>query len=65
MSRPTPSAVVRSEVLPDLPISVFTVLNNPRHSADTSLMIGTPILELSTDLDLVAVGGRRIRLKVK
>ncbi len=65
VSRPTPLAVVRSEVLPDLPISVFTVLNNPRYSADTSLMIGTPILELSTDLDLVAVGGRRIRLKVK
>jgi hypothetical protein len=65
VSRPTPSAIVRSEVLPDLPISVFTVLNNPRHSADTSLTIGTSILELSTDLDLVAVGGRRISLKVK
>jgi hypothetical protein len=65
VSRPTPSAIVRSEVLPDLPISVFTVLNNPRHSADTSLTIGTSILELSRELDLVAVGGRRISLKVK
>jgi hypothetical protein len=65
VSRATPTAVVRSEVLPDLPISVFTVFNNPRLSADTSLTIGTPILDISRDLDLVAVGGRRISLKVK
>lgn len=65
VSRPTPSAIVRSDVLPDLPISVFTVFNNPRLSADTSLTIGTSILEQSADLDLVAVGGRRISLKVK
>jgi len=43
---------------------VFTVFNNPRQSADTSLTIGTTILELATDLDLVAVGGRRISIKV-
>jgi hypothetical protein len=65
ISRATPTAIVRSDILPDLPVSVFTVLNNQRHSADTSLTIGTPVLELSADLDLVAVGGRRINLKVK
>src|SRR5260221_4495777 len=64
-ARRTPSAIVRSEVLPDLPLSVFTVFNNPRLSADSTPMIETPILEIRKDLDLVAVGGRRISIKVK
>ncbi len=65
VTRRSPSAIVRSEVLPDLPLSVFTVFNNPRLSADATLMIEAPILEIPQDLDLVAVGGRRISIKVK
>ena len=64
MSR-SPSAIVRSEILPDLPLSVFTVFNSPRLSADSTLMIEAPILEVSKDVGLVAVGGRRISLKVR
>jgi len=65
VARRSPSAIVRSEVLPDLPLSVFTVFNNPRLSNDATLMIDTPILEIARGLDLVAVGGRRISIKVK
>lgn len=65
VARRSPSAIVRSEVLPDLPLSVFTVFNNPRVSNDATLMIESPILEIARDLDLVAVGGRRISIKVK
>ncbi|HXH28588.1 MAG TPA: hypothetical protein VNL37_06045, partial [Candidatus Polarisedimenticolia bacterium] len=65
MVRRAPSAIVRSDLLPDLPLSIFSVLNNPRLSADTTLMIEAPILELSKSLDVVVVGGRRISIKVK
>jgi SpoIVB peptidase S55 len=65
MVRRAPSAIIRSDLLPDLPLSIFSVLNNPRLSADTTLMIEAPILELARDLDLVVVGGRRISIKVK
>jgi hypothetical protein len=65
MTRRSPSAVVRSEILPDLPLSIFSVLNNPRLSTDTTLMFQAPILELEKDFDLVVVGGRRISVKVK
>ena len=56
---------MRSDILPDLPLSVFTVFNNPRLSADSTLLIEAPILEISRNVGLVAVGGRRISLKVK
>ena len=46
-------------------MSIFTVFNNPRLSADATLMIEAPILEIPKDLDLVIVGGRRISVKVK
>ena len=65
VSRRSPSAIVRSDILPDLPLSVFTVFNNPRLSADSTLLIEAPILEISRNVGLVAVGGRRISLKVK
>lgn len=65
VTRRSPSAIVRSEILPDLPLSVFSVFNSPRLSADTTLMIEAPILEVPKDLDLVVVGGRRISVKVK
>ncbi|MFQ5876234.1 MAG: SpoIVB peptidase S55 domain-containing protein [Acidobacteriota bacterium] len=64
-TRRAPSAIVRSELLPDLPLSVFTVFNHRRLSSDTTLISDAPILELSRDLDLVAVGGRRITIKVR
>ena len=63
--RRAPSAIVRSEVLPGLPLSIFSVLNNPRLSADSTLMLEAPIMETGKDLDVVAAGGRRISLKVK
>lgn len=65
LTRRAPAAIVRSEVLPDLPLSIFTVFNNPRLSADTTLMGEAPILELPKDLDVVVVGGRRISIRVK
>jgi hypothetical protein len=65
MTRRSPTAIVRSEVLPDLPLSIFSVFNNPRLSADTTLMSEATILELQKDLDIVAVGGRRISVRVK
>ena len=65
LTRRAPTAIVRSEVLPDLPLSIFTVFNNPRLSTDTTLMADAPILEVPKDLDLVVVGGRRISLRVK
>jgi hypothetical protein len=65
MSRRAPTAIVRSEVLPDLPLSIFSVFNNPRLSADTTLMGEAPILEIPKDLDVVVVGGRRISIRVK
>jgi len=65
MTRRAPAAIVRSEILPDLPLSIFTVFNNPRLSADTTLMGEAPILELPKDLDVVVVGGRRISIRVK
>jgi hypothetical protein len=65
MTRRAPAAIVRSEILPDLPLSIFTVFNNPRLSADTTLMGESPILELPKDLDVVVVGGRRISIRVK
>jgi len=65
VTRRSPSAIVRSEILPDLPLSIFNVFNNPRLSADATLMFEAPILEIPRDLDLVTVGGRRITLRVK
>ena len=65
VARRSPSAVVRSELLPELPLSVFNVLNNPRLSADSTLLLEAPILEQSRDLDVVASGARRISLKVR
>jgi hypothetical protein len=65
MTRRAPTAIVRSEILPDLPLSIFSVFNNPRLSADTTLMSDTPILEIPKDLDVVIVGGRRISIRVK
>jgi hypothetical protein len=49
----------------ELPLSVFNVFNNPRLSADATLLLESPIVELSRDVDLATVGGRRISLKVK
>ena len=63
--RRAPSAIVRSELLPELPLSIFNVFNNPRLNADATLLIEAPVLELSKDLDVVAAGLRRITLKVK
>jgi hypothetical protein len=65
MTRRAPAAIVRSDVLPDLPLSVFSVYNNPRLSADTTLMSEAPILEMSRDLDVAVVGGRRIAIRVR
>jgi hypothetical protein len=65
LSRRAPTAIVRSEVLPDLPLSIFSVFNNPRLSADTTLMGEAPILEVPRDLDVVVVGARRISVRVK
>jgi len=65
MTRRAPAAIVRSEVLPDLPLSIFTVFNTPRLSADTTLIGETSILEMPKDLDVVVVGGRRISIRVK
>ncbi len=65
VTRRAPTAIVRSEVLPDLPLSIFSVLNNPRLSGDATLMTESSILELSKELGLAAVGGRRISIRVK
>lgn len=65
LSRRSPSAVVRSDVLSDLPLSIFSVFNSPRLSSDATLMFRAPVLELERDLDLVVVGGRRISVKVQ
>jgi hypothetical protein len=65
VTRRAPSVIVRSEILPDLPLSVFTVFNNPRLSGDSTLITEAPLLEVARDLDLVAVGGRRIAVYVK
>ena len=65
LARKGPAAIVRSEVLPDLPLSIFSVFNNPRLNADSTLLMEAPILELTKDQDVVVVGGRRITLKVK
>ncbi len=65
LGRRAPAAVVRSEILPDLPLSIFAVLNNPRLSAETTLMADAPILEIEKDLGLVVIGGRRISVRVK
>jgi hypothetical protein len=65
VTRRAPSAIVRSEILPDLPLSVFSVYNNPRLNADATLLLEAPVLEVAKDLDLATVGGRRITLKVK
>lgn len=65
MTRRAPAAIVRSDVLPDLPLSVFSVFNNPRLSADATLLAEAPILEMRRDLDVVVVGGRRISVRVR
>jgi SpoIVB peptidase S55 len=65
VTRRAPAAIVRSEILPDLPLSIFTVLNNPRLSGDSTLMSEAPVLEVARDVGVVAVGGRRISVKVK
>ena len=64
-SRRTPSAIVRSELLPELPLSVFSVYNNPRLNADSTLLMEAPVYEASKEQDMVVVGGRRISVKVK
>ena len=65
LSRRAPTAIVRSEVLPDLPLSIFSVFNNPRLSADTTLMSEAPYVEIPKDLDVVVIGGRRVSIRVK
>jgi SpoIVB peptidase S55 len=65
VSRRAPTAIIRSDLMPELPLSVFNVFNNPRLSADATLLLESPIVELSRDVDLATVGGRRISLKVK
>jgi hypothetical protein len=65
VSRRAPTAIVRSDLMPELPLSVFNIFNNPRLSADATLLLESPIVELSRDVDLATVGGRRISLKVK
>jgi hypothetical protein len=65
MTRRAPAAIVRSEILPDLPLSVFSVFNNPRLSTDATLLAEAPILEMRRDLDVVVVGGRRISVRVR
>ncbi|HEU4401878.1 MAG TPA: hypothetical protein VFT43_07210, partial [Candidatus Polarisedimenticolia bacterium] len=65
VTKRSPSAIIRSEILPELPLSIFSVFNSPRLSADTTLMIEAPIMEIGKDLDLIAVGARRISVKVK
>jgi hypothetical protein len=64
-ARRVPSAIVRSELLPELPLSIFNVFNNPRLNADATLLAEAPVLEQSKDLDIVTAGLRRISLKVK
>ena len=64
-ARRVPSAIVRSELLPELPLSIFNVFNNPRLNADATLLAEAPVLEQSRDLDIVVAGLRRISLKVK
>jgi hypothetical protein len=65
VTRRAPTAIVRSDLMSELPLSVFNVFNNPRLSADATLLLESPIVELSRDVDLATVGGRRISLKVK
>jgi len=65
LARRSPAAIVRSDILPDLPLSIFSVFNNPRLNADSTLLMEAPILEVTRDQDVVVVGGRRISLKVK
>jgi len=65
LARKAPAAIVRSEILPDLPLSIFSVFNNPRLNADSTLLMEAPILEITKDQDVVVAGGRRITLKVK
>ena len=65
LARKAPAAIVRSELLPDLPLSIFSVFNNPRLNADSTLLMEAPILEMMKDQDVVVLGGRRISLKVK
>jgi hypothetical protein len=65
LARRSPAAIVRSEVLPDLPLSIFSVFNNPRLNADSTLLMEAPVLEITKEQDVVVVGGRRISLKVK
>lgn len=64
-SRRSPSAIVRSELLPELPLSIFSVYNNPRLNADSTLLMEAPVYEASKGQDVVVVGGRRISVKVK
>ncbi|HKQ98433.1 MAG TPA: SpoIVB peptidase S55 domain-containing protein [Candidatus Polarisedimenticolia bacterium] len=64
-TRRSPSAIVRSELLPELPLSIFSVYNNPRLNADSTLLMEAPVYEASKDQDVVVVGGRRISVKVK
>ena len=65
VTRRAPTAIVRSDLMSELPLSVFNVFNNPRLSADATLLLESPIVEISRDVDLATVGGRRISLKVK
>jgi hypothetical protein len=65
VTRRAPTAIVRSDLMSELPLSVFNVFNNPRLSADATLLLESPIVELARDVDLATVGGRRISLKVK
>jgi SpoIVB peptidase S55 len=65
LARRSPAVIVRSDILPDLPLSIFSVFNNPRLNADSTLLMEAPILEIARDQDVVVVGGRRISLKVK
>lgn len=65
IARRSPAAIVRSELLPDLPLSIFSVYNSPRISSDTTLLNESPILEMDRLLDVVVPGGRRITVRVR
>jgi hypothetical protein len=65
IARRAPAVIVRSELLPELPLSIFSVYNSPRISGDTTLINESPILEMERPLDVVVPGGRRISVRVK
>jgi len=65
IARRSPAAIVRGDLLPGLPLSIFSVYNSPRISSDTTLISESPILEVDRPLDVVVPGGRRISVRVR